>query len=99
MNRRSLNNCIRDIITYQEQSDKTIQNLINHNSDLIKLVANIRTTLERCLRRPGDLNNAVYQCIDLCRENFVYMDYTSGKNKKDPPLTDAEKTLPQYNLE
>lgn len=43
------------------------------------------------------LNNAVYDSIDLCRSNLVYLDYSSGQNKQDLPLSDGEKTLPENN--
>lgn len=97
MNSPSLNDSVNQILAYQQETNKTIQGLVNRNNDLTKTIAAIRTSLERCLKKPSDLNDAVYQCIDLCRANFVYMDYSSGKNKKDPPLTESEKTLPQYN--
>lgn len=99
MNPLSLNDCINNILTYQQETDKTIKNLVNRNGDLIKVIATIRTNLERCFKRPSDLNHAVYECIDLCRANFVYMDYSSGKTKQDPPLTEIEKILPQYNYD
>jgi len=41
----------------------------------------------------------VYDSIDLCRASFAYMDYSSGLSKIDPPLTEAEKTLPEPTKE
>jgi len=60
---------------------------------LIKVVATVRQSLERGVKTPALLNKAVYDSIDLCRANFSYMDGSTGLNKIDPPMTDAEKTL------
>lgn len=90
----SLEDVISTIINYQNDKEQAIKNMVEKNAKLTKVIANIRSVLERTLKNPATLNNAVYECIDLCRANFVYMDYSSGKTKMDAPLTDIEKVLP-----
>ncbi len=89
-----IDNAINTIIQYQHNTEKTIKDSVERNAKLAKVIANIRSLLERAIKNPSNLNIAVYESIDLCRANFVYTDYTSGQNKIDPPLTEAEKTLP-----
>lgn len=84
-------------MNYQQWSEKTIRDISDRNAVLTKTLANIRSLLERSLKNPSTLNNAVYDSIDLCRSNLVYLDYSNGKNKIDQPLLDGEKTLPEYN--
>ena len=90
----SLDNAINTIIQYQHSTEKTIKDSVERNAKLAKVIANIRSLLERAIKNPSSLNIAVYESIDLCRANFVYTDYSSGQNKIDPPLTEQEKTLP-----
>jgi hypothetical protein len=75
--------------------DKRIKDLCERNHALIKVIATVRQSLERAIKNPSSLlNKAVYDSVDLCRANFSYMDGSTGLNKIDPPLTEAEKTLP-----
>lgn len=76
------------------EKDNTIKNMEQKNSQLTRVVATIRTNLERAIKGHIPLNQAVYDAVDLCRDNFKYMDYSSGQIKQDPPLTDSEKILP-----
>jgi len=89
-----IDNAINTIIQYQNNTEKTIKDSVERNAKLAKVIANIRSLLERAIKNPSSLNIAVYESIDLCRANFVYTDYSSGQNKIDPPLTEQEKTLP-----
>lgn len=94
---QSLNSCIDSILSYQRESEKTISDMVDRNACLIKALSGVRSLLERSLKNPSLLNSAVYDSIDICRANLVYLDYSSGKNKKDTPLLDGEKTLPENN--
>jgi hypothetical protein len=75
------------------EKDNAIKNMEERNSALIKVVATIRTNLERAIKGHVPLNQAVYDAVDLCRANFKYMDYSSGQIKQDPPLTESDKIL------
>jgi hypothetical protein len=75
------------------EKDNLIKNMEEKNSALIKVVATVRSNLERAIKGHAPLNQAVYDAVDLCRANFKYMDYTSGKFKQDPPLDESEKIL------
>jgi hypothetical protein len=75
------------------EKDNLIKNMEEKNSALIKVIATVRSNLERAIKGHAPLNQAVYDAVDLCRANFKYMDYTSGKFKQDPPLDDSEKIL------
>jgi hypothetical protein len=77
-----------------EQKDYIIKNMEQKNSSLTKVVATIRSNLERAIKGHIPLNQAVYDAVDLCRANFKYMDYSSGQIKQDPPLADSDKILP-----
>lgn len=74
-------------------ADRKIKDLVDRNSNLIRVLATIRQTLERTLKNPANLNEAVYNSINLCRANLVYTDGSTGNNKIDSPLTEEEKTL------
>ena len=76
------------------EKDNAIKNMEQRNSSLTKVVATIRSNLERAIKGHIPLNQAVYDAVDLCRANFKYMDYSSGQIKQDPPLTDSDKILP-----
>jgi hypothetical protein len=84
-------NTIQNSLT---EKDNLISRMSDKNSQLIKVVATIRTNLERAIKGHIPLNQAVYDAVDLCRANFKYMDYSSGQIKQDPPLSESEKILP-----
>lgn len=89
-----LSNIINQLTNYQRDNEKTIRDISQRNSNLTKTIASVRSILERTLKNPGTVNASVYECIDLCRANFIYLDYSTGKTKRDPPLNEKEKTLP-----
>ena len=74
--------------------NRKISSYEKKHSDLVRVVATVLQKLERSLKNPSLLNQAVYDSIDLCRANFKYMDYSSGQIKQDPPLTESDKILP-----
>jgi hypothetical protein len=76
------------------EKDNMIKNMEQKNSQLVRVVATIRSNLERAIKGHLPLNQAVYDAVDLCRANFKYMDYSSGQIKQDPPLSDSDKILP-----
>jgi hypothetical protein len=76
------------------EKDNLISRMSDKNSQLIKVIATIRTNLERAIKGHTPLNQAVYDAVDLCRANFKYMDYSSGQIKQDPPLSESDKILP-----
>lgn len=84
---------LRELEDNINAKDKQISDLCERVHSLIKVVATVRQSLERGVKTPALLNKAVYDSIDLCRANFSYMDGSTGLNKIDPPLTEAEKTL------
>jgi len=75
------------------EKDSMIKSMEERNSSLTKVVATVRTNLERAIKGHIPLNQAVYDAVDLCRANFKYMDYSSGQIKQDPPLTESDKIL------
>jgi len=75
------------------EKDSMIKSMEERNSALTKVVATVRTNLERAIKGHIPLNQAVYDAVDLCRANFKYMDYSSGQIKQDPPLTESDKIL------
>lgn len=79
-----------------DEKDRSIRQMEQKNAQLTKVLCNIRTSLERSLKNPSLLNQAVYDAIDQCRANFKYMDYSSGQTKQDAPLNESEKNLPIY---
>jgi hypothetical protein len=85
---------INVIQTSLNEKDNLITRMSDKNSQLIKVIATIRTNLERAIKGHTPLNQAVYDAVDLCRSNFKYMDYSSGQIKQDPPLADSDKILP-----
>jgi len=89
-------NTIEAIWTIQSsliEKDNTIKNMEERNSALTKVVATVRTNLERAIKGHIPLNQAVYDSVDLCRANFKYMDYSLGQIKQDPPLNESDKIL------
>lgn len=74
--------------------NRKISSYEKKHSDLVRVVATVLQKLERSLKNPSLLNQAVYDSIDLCRANFSYMDYSSGQIKQDDPLKESEKILP-----
>jgi hypothetical protein len=75
------------------EKDSKIKSMEERNSALTKVVATVRTNLERAIKGHIPLNQAVYDSVDLCRANFKYMDYSSGQIKQDPPLNESDKIL------
>jgi hypothetical protein len=75
------------------EKNNMIKSMEERNSALTKVVATIRTNLERAIKGHAPLNQAVYDAVDLCRANFKYMDYSSGQIKQDPPLSESDKIL------
>lgn len=92
-----IDNAIKEMVNYQLLTEKTIKDMVEKNAMLTKTIATVRSILERAIKNPNTLNSSIYESVDLCRANLVYLDYSSGKNKKDPPLSDGEKTLPEHN--
>lgn len=85
---------LADIQNSFDSLNRKISSYEKKHSDLVRVVATVLQKLERSLKNPSLLNQAVYDSIDLCRANFSYMDYSSGQIKQDAPLKDSEKTLP-----
>lgn len=77
-----------------DEKDRIIKHMEQRNAALTKVLATVRTHLERAVKGSTPLNQSIYDAIDLCRANFKYMDYSSGQVKQDAPLTDSEKILP-----
>lgn len=75
------------------EKDNLIKSMEERNSSLTKVLATVRTNLERAIKGHIPLNQAIYDSVDLCRANFKYMDYSSGQIKQDPPLTESDKIL------
>jgi hypothetical protein len=75
------------------EKDSMIKRMEERNSALTKVMATVRTNLERAIKGHIPLNQAVYDAVDLCRANFKYMDYSSGQIKQDPPLSESDKIL------
>ena len=75
------------------EKDNVIKSMEEKNSTLVKVIATVRTNLERALKGHIPVNQAIYDSVDLCRANFKYMDYSSGQIKQDPPLTESDKIL------
>jgi hypothetical protein len=89
-------NTIEAIWTIQSslvEKDNMIKSMEERNSALTKVVATVRSNLERAIKGHIPLNQAVYDAVDLCRANFKYMDYSSGQTKQDAPLTESDKIL------
>lgn len=84
----SANNILSEIVSIE----RNYHDAIERNSRLMKVLATIKTSLERCLKQPQNLNAAVYEAIDLARTVTPYT--KDGKMVFDPPLTDNEKVLP-----
>lgn len=84
----SANSILNEINTIE----RNYRDVVERNIHLVKVLATIKTSLERCLKQHQNLNSAVYEAIDLARTVTPYTN--SGKMVCDPPLTDAEKTLP-----
>lgn len=85
---------LQDIQDAFDQKDILLSKLEAKNSRLIKALSTIRQQLERSLKNPSILNESVYQSIDLCRANLVFLDYSTGIFKQDTPLSSDEKVLP-----
>lgn len=85
---------LADIQNCFDELNRKVSSYEKKHSDLVRVVATVLQKLERSLKNPSLLNQAVYDSIDLCRANFSYMDYSSGQIKQDAPLGDSDKTLP-----
>lgn len=88
----TISNSARSILSNIETIQRDYHKMVERNSNLIKALATIKCQLERTLKQPANLNNTVYECINLARELTPYTN--NGKTVIDSPLTDAEKTLP-----
>lgn len=86
--RGNANNIIAELASIEKFHSETVERNIN----LIKIIATIKNLLERSLKQPNTLNDAVYESIDLARTVTPYTN--NGKTVIDPPLTDEQKTLP-----
>ena len=71
--------------------ERNYQSMVERNASLVKGLATIKSLLERTLRQPQNLNDAVYESINLARSLTPYTN--SGKIVIDPPLTEEEKVL------
>lgn len=87
----NISNSARSILSDIETIQRDYYKMVERNGDLIKALATIKTQLERTLKQPANLNNTVYDCINLARSVTPYTN--NGKTVVDPPLTDSEKTL------
>ena len=93
-------NHLREIENIIEQQKQKISRLVEQNNVYLKALAKIKIDLERALKDKSKLNDAVYGSINLARGLTPYskpVDIPGGgwqlDNVKDPPLSDAEKTL------
>lgn len=80
------------------QSELMTLNIAQHktserNIELFKVLATVKTDLEKTLKKPETLHETVYKCIDLLRANTPYFSTNEGVTKVDPPLTEEQKTL------
>lgn len=73
--------------------DKSHKQTVERNLELFKVLATVKNDLEKTLKKPETLNETVYKCIDLLRENTPYFSTNEGVTKFDPPLTQEQKTL------
>lgn len=89
----NIKNNLREIEFYFEEQEKRFNKISERNIHLIKVLATIRSKLERTLKNNSILNQSVYESINLCRENLLYTEMSTGINKIDSPLTEEEKTL------
>lgn len=81
--------------THFAEDRAKIAQQVEENSRLIKIIGSIRSSLERAVKTK-DLSKifpAVCDCVDLIRKEIPFHDYSSGKVMRDPPLTEAEKSL------
>jgi hypothetical protein len=75
-------NTIEAIWTIQSslvEKDNLIKNMEERNSALTKVLATVRTNLERAIKGQAPLNQSVYDSVDLCRANFKYRTTVLGK--------------------
>jgi predicted secreted Zn-dependent protease len=73
------------------QSDH--QKMVERNLEYFRIMATVKSDLEKTLKKPESLKETVYRCIDLLRSQTPYFSTNEGKNKIDPPLTEEQKTL------
>lgn len=87
----SANNILAEVVSLE----RNYHQMVERNATLLKSLATIKSNLERALKQPQSLNNAVYESIDIARSVTPYTN--AGKLIFDPPLTEAEKNLPERN--
>lgn len=88
----SIANNARNVLSEIDVIERNYNLMVERNAALIKALATIKINLERSLKQPQNLNNAVYESINIARELTPYTN--AGKTVVDPPLSDAEKILP-----
>ena len=86
-------NMARNIESTAVSLERNINQLVERNIVLFKALATIKTSLERALKQPANLNQAVYDSINLARSLTPYTEASTGKVKVDSPLNEEEKTL------
>ena len=95
MSRDNTLKLLSDLETSLAEDWAKISSCVEENSRLIKIIGSIRSSLERAVKTK-DLSKifpAVCDCVDLIRKEIPFHDYSSGKVMRDPPLTEAEKSL------
>jgi hypothetical protein len=70
-----------------------IDNLTEKNDNMRRALFQIRNTLEKVLKNPQNINQAVYDCIDIARTVTPQSKNFGERFSIDTPLTDEEKTL------
>ena len=76
-----------------DEYERKIKCLVEQNELLMRAAASVKVKLEKTLKQPTTLNNAVYEAIDLLRPVTPYTKDSGVSHSIDPPLTDEEKTL------
>ena len=70
-----------------------IDNLTEKYDNMRRALFQIRNTLEKVLKNPQNINQAVYDCIDIARTVTPQSKNFGERFSIDTPLTDEEKTL------
>ncbi len=68
-----------------------IEKIYNELEEYIKALFSIRNTLQRVLKNPENMNQAIFDCIDIARSVTPYSKNYGETFSVDPPLTDEEK--------
>lgn len=95
MSRENTLKLLSELETSLAEDWAKVSRSVEENSGLMKVIGSIRSSLERAAKTK-DLSKifpAVCDCIDLIRKEIPFHDYSSGKVMRDPPLTEAEKSL------